>query len=277
MAGMNTPLPTLFVSHGSPMTALEDGPAPHCWQSLGQRWQAQFGRPRAVLAISAHSLTREPVLLAAAEHPTVHDFGGFPPALYALRHDSPGAPDLAHQVAELLRHAGLPVHLSPQGGLDHGIWVPLRRMFPEADVPILPLAWPPQWSPARLLELGQALAGLTQQGVMVLGSGAITHNLSLWAGGRGDPDEAEWAECAAFRSWFVQHLAQADWPALQDWRQRAPHAQTMHPTDEHLLPLFVAAGAAGEQAEGLRLHSSVQWGHLGMDAYAFGPQAALLS
>lgn len=274
---MNSALPPLFISHGSPMTALEPGAAGAFWQQLGPAIDRAFGRPRAIVAVSAHSLTREPVLLAAARHQAVYDFGGFPQALYQLRYDAPGDPALAPQVAALLRAAGWSAHLSPQGGLDHGIWTPLRSMYPAADVPVLPLAWPPSWTPSQLHALGQALAPLSQQGVLVIGSGAITHNLGLWAGGRGDIDAAEYPESAAFRQWFADRLAQADWPALNSYRSQAPHAAYMHPTDEHLLPLHIAGGAAGTAAAGLRLHSSVTWGHLGMDVYGFGPQAAVLA
>jgi 4,5-DOPA dioxygenase extradiol len=153
-------LPPVFLSHGSPMTALEPREAGLWWRGLGERLAVAGTRPRAVLVASAHSLTREPVLLAAAHHEAVHDFGGFDERLYAMRYDAPGDPGLAERAATLLRGAGLPVHLRPQGGLDHGIWVPLRELFPAADVPVLPLAWPPGWTPTQLFALGRALAPL---------------------------------------------------------------------------------------------------------------------
>ena len=272
----NTPLPSLYVSHGSPMTALDAGEAGAFWRRLGPAIAAAFGRPRAIVAVSAHSLTREPVLLAAARHEAVYDFSGFPDALYRLRYDAPGAPELAARVAALRRGAGLPVHVEDAGGLDHGIWTPLRSMFPEADIPVLPLAWPPMWKPAELFRLGEALAPLAAEGVLVLGSGAITHNLRLFAGGRTSIDTPEFPESAAFRGWVREKAAAAEWPALLDYRAQAPHAAHMHPTDEHWLPFYVAAGAGGGQA-GRRLHDSVTYGHIGMDAYAFGPQAAALA
>jgi len=271
-------LPTLYISHGSPMTALDGGAAGAFWRQLGPAVDAAFGRPKAVLVASAHSLTREPVLLGAARHEAIYDFGGFPDALYQLRYDAPGAPGLAARVAELLKTAGLPVHATEDGGMDHGIWTPLRSMYPDADVPVLPLAWPPNWSPAQLFALGRALAPLADEGVLVIGSGAITHNLRLWAGGRGAIDAPEHAESAAFRNWFMDRSAAHDWPALFDYRRQAPHAAHMHPTDEHLLPFFVAAGAAGaDDAPAVRVHGSVTWGHLGMDAYAFGDGAGALA
>ena len=274
---MSKTLAPLFLSHGSPMTALEPGAAGAFWQRLGPAMAAAAQRPRAILAISAHSLAREPVLMAAAQHTTVHDFSGFPETLYQLRYDAPGAPALAPRVAGLLTAAGLPVQVTSDGGLDHGIWAPLRFIWPEADIPVLPLAFPPDWSPARLFALGQALAPLADEGVLVYGSGSITHNLRLvFAGQRPPLDAPEIPESAAFRTWLAEHAAAADWPALLDYRAQAPHGVLMHPTDEHLLPFYLAAGAGG-QLPARRIHQSLTYGCLGMDAYAFGPAAEALA
>jgi 4,5-DOPA dioxygenase extradiol len=271
-------LPALFVSHGSPMIALEPREAGHFMQRLGPRIEALYRRPKALLMVSAHSLTREPALLAAPRNEAVYDFGGFDPQLTTLRYDAPGAPALAERVAGLLREAGLAPHVFAEGGLDHGIWMPLRYLFPEADIPVLPLAWPQQWKPAQLLALGRALAPLAAEGVLVVGSGSITHNLRrVFAGGlRPDADAPATPESTAFRTWWAERAAAADWAALADYRQRAPHAVLMHPTDEHLLPFFVAAGAGGDGAA-TRIHASLTFGDLGMDAYAFGPGAAPLA
>lgn len=270
------PPPSLYISHGSPMTALDAGEAGAFWRRLGPAIDAAFGRPRAIVAVSAHSLTREPVLLAAPRHEAVYDFSGFPDALYQLRYDAPGAPALAERVAALLREAGLPVHIENEGGLDHGIWTPLRSMYPGADVPVLPLAWPPMWKPEALFKLGEALAPLASEGALIVGSGAITHNLRLFAGGRGDIDAPEIPQSAAFRTWVADRTAAADWPALFAYRAEAPHGAYMHPTDEHWLPFYVAAGS-GQGVQGTRLHDSLTYGHLGMDVYAFGPQSARLA
>jgi hypothetical protein len=152
------------------MTALEPGAAGAFLQRLGPAIDARFGRPRAVLAISAHTLVREPVLLAAPRHAAVYDFGGFPDALYQLRYDAPGAPALAGRVQDLLAGAGVPVHRVDDGGLDHGIWTPLRYMYPDADVPVLPLGFVPTWTPQRLQAFGQALAPLAAEGVLIVGT-----------------------------------------------------------------------------------------------------------
>ncbi|MCW5632238.1 MAG: dioxygenase [Rubrivivax sp.] len=270
-------VPPIFISHGSPMTALEPREAGAFMQRLGPAIERAFGRPRAIVAVSAHSLTREPALLAAPRHAAVHDFGGFDPKLYTLRYDAPGAPALAERVAALLAEAGLPAHVVAEGGLDHGIWTPLRYMFPDADVPVLPLAWPPDWSPARLFALGEALAPLAAEGVLVMGSGSITHNLRrVFAGGRLNADQPATPESTAFRDWFRAQGEAAAWEPLFDYRRLAPHAALMHPTDEHLLPFYVAAGAGGRDTPARRLHASLTFGDLGMDAYAFGAGAARL-
>jgi 4,5-DOPA dioxygenase extradiol len=154
----------------------------------------------------------------------------------------------------------------------------LRYLWPQADVPVLPLAFVPTWSPAQLFDFGTALAPLAERDVLVIGSGSITHNLRrVFSGGGADVDAAEVTESAAFRDWFVQRSAAREWPALFDYRRQAPHAHDMHPSDEHLLPWFVAAGAGGLDAAPRRLHDSVSYGCLGMDLYAFGARAPMLA
>jgi 4,5-DOPA dioxygenase extradiol len=271
----NTPLPSIFVSHGSPMTALNPGAAGAAWRELGRAIDATFGRPRAILAASAHSLTRQPALLAAARHEAIYDFGGFPDALYRLRYDAPGAPELAPRVKALLDDAGIASQVVAEGGLDHGIWTPLRSMYPGADVPVLPLAWVPAWSPAEQFRLGEALQPLAHEGVLVVGTGSITHNLRILSRFTDDSptDQPERAESRAFRDWYVDRSAARDWDALLAYRSAAPHAALMHPTDEHLLPWYIAAGAGGRDAAPLRVHDSNVYGALGMDVYAFGAGA----
>ena len=276
---MTAELPSLFVSHGSPMIALEPGAAGAFMQRLGPRIDATFGRPRAIVSVSAHTAARVPVLLAAPRHEAIYDFGGFDPKLQTLRYDAPGAPALAPRVAELLAAAGIAVHTAPEGGLDHGAWTALRYIYPDADIPILPLAFVPDQPPAEQFRLGAALAPLAREGVLVLGSGSITHNLRrIFSNGlRAPVDQPEIPESAAFRRWMLERAAARDWDALFAYRSRAPHAVDMHPTDEHLLPWYVAAGAGGRDAAPVRLHDSVTLGSLGMDAYAFGAAAPRLA
>ena len=271
-------LPSLFVSHGSPMIALKPGAAGAFMQRLGVQITAQFGKPRAILMVSAHSTARRPVLLASPQHRAVHDFGGFDPRLNQLRYDAPGDPALAAQVADLFTQAEQPHHVLPQGGLDHGAWTALRYLFPAADISVLPLAFVPSQSPAQQFTLGEALQPLRDDGVLVIGSGGITHNLgrAFGSGVMPSEDALEIPESAAFRVWMADRSAARDWDALFNYRTQAPFAVDMHPTDEHLLPWFVAAGASGRAEPAVRIHSSVSMGCLGMDAYAFGESADTL-
>ena len=273
---MSTPLPPVFVSHGSPMIALEPGAAGAFMQRLGPAISAAFGKPKAIVSVSAHTAARRPVVFAAPRHSAVYDFGGFDPKLFTLRYDAPGEPVLASRVVSLLRASGIEAERVEQGGLDHGAWTALRYLFPDADIPIVPLAFVASDSPARQFALGQALESLTQEGVLVLGSGSITHNLRrVFSGGGLHPDiaQAEIPESAAFRGWIADRSRELDWDALFAYRTRAPHAVDMHPTDEHLLPWYVAAGAGGRATAPVRVHDSATMGSLGMDAYAFGPSA----
>lgn len=271
------PMPPLFVSHGSPMMALEPGATGAFFARLARAIERRFGRPRAVLACSAHTLADRPVLLAAQRHQAVHDFSGFPAALYELRYDAPGDPAVAERAASLLRAAGCEPRISERGGLDHGIWTVLMHMWPAADVPVVPLAFPPAEPPARLWALGGAVAPLADEAVLILGTGSLTHNLRMAFARPWGEDAPEDPACAAFRGWVREHAESGDWPALLDYRRHAPHAASMHPTDEHWLPFYPPAGAAGEAFPARRLHEGVQHGVLGMDAYAFGPHAAALA
>ena len=276
---MATNLPSLFVSHGSPMIALEPGAAGAFMQRLGPALDATFGRPRAIVTVSAHTAARVPVVLGAARHAAVYDFGGFDARLEQMRYDAPGDPALAGRLHGLLKSAGLDARLVDEGGLDHGAWTALRFIYPEADIPVVPLAFVPGHSPARQFALGEALAPLAGEGVLVLGSGSITHNLRrLFASGlHPTQDQAETEESASFRKWVADRAAARDWEALFAYRSQAPYAAEMHPTDEHLLPWYVAAGVGGRSAVPVRVHSGAIMGALGMDAYAFGAGAALLA
>ncbi|PPE65518.1 dioxygenase [Caldimonas caldifontis] len=274
---MSTALPPLFLSHGSPLIALEPGDTGAFFRRLGPAIERAFGRPRAILAVSAHTTTREPVLLAASRHETIHDFGGFPQALYEMRYDAPGDPGLAQAVSARLGAAGIGHHVLAEGGLDHGIWTPLVHAWPAADIPIVPLSLVPFAAPAEHFAIGEALAPLAEDGVLILGTGSITHNLRLALGSGRLDGLPETPESAAFRQWVWERSTARDWPALLDYRRLAPHAALMHPTDEHWLPFYAPAGAGGRDAVPVRLHAGVTYGCLGMDAYAFGPRATALA
>lgn len=281
-ASTDAPLPTLFLSHGSPMIAVEPREAGHFMQALGPRIDARHGRPRAIVVMSPHTATRTPFVLGAESHTAIHDFGGFPDLLYTLRYDAPGEPALSKQVLNLLQQAGIGATWTEQGGLDHGIWTTLMHLYPEADVPVVPVSLTPHASPAQVFAMGKALSGLRHAGVLLIGSGSLTHNLQRFFQRPSPVDAAEAPDCAEFRTW-VQRTAEGGlWPELLDYRRLAPHAEAMHPTDEHWLPFYFAAGAACEAdqpwpAQARCLHSSITYGHLAMDAYGFGAGAATLA
>ena len=276
---MDTRYAPVFLSHGSPMTALEPGAAGAFWRQLGRSIDARVAAgesaPTAIVALSAHTLARRAVTLAGARHAAVHDFGGFPQALHDMRYEVAGVPCLAPHVEQLLQWAGIEVEHADASGLDHGIWVPLRSIRPLGDIPVLPVAFPPDRTPEQLFELGAALAPLVDEGVWIIGTGSITHNLRLGLPRAGAVPEIP--ASAAFRAWFADRSAARDWASLWHYRALAPEAQFMHPTDEHLLPWFIAAGAGGPDQAPLRVHASVAGGHLGMDAYAFGAHAPALA
>ncbi|MFT3856755.1 MAG: class III extradiol ring-cleavage dioxygenase [Aquabacterium sp.] len=276
-------LPSLFLSHGSPMIAIEPGAAGRFMQQLGPHIDALWGRPKAIVAVSPHSAARTPLVLGGARHEAIHDFGGFPQALYEIRYAAPGEPVLAGHVAERLQQVDAQTQCIDQGGLDHGIWTVLMHLYPQADVPVVPVALPADASPQMWMALGAALAPLRAEGVLVMGSGSLTHNLRRFFTRPTPVDAPEEPDCAAFRTWVATRSEAGDWPALLDYRQQAPHAVLMHPSDEHWLPFYFAAGAGADLEAGaaplsvnrpssaLRLHASVTHGHLAMDAYGFGP------
>ena len=261
-------LPTfapIFVSHGAPTLPLQDTPARAFLERLG----AELPRPKAILVASAHWETERPTLNAVAVNETIHDFYGFPAALYAMTYPAPGSAALAERAAQLLSEAGLSPAIDTTRGLDHGAWVPLKLMYPAADIPVVQLSVQTRLGPEHHVRLGEALAPLRDEGVLILGSGAFTHNLrELDRRGPGAP-EAEWSP--AFADWMALALEQNRVQDLIAYRDRAPFAARNHPTEEHLLPLYVALGAAGPDAQAQRLHASAEFGSLRMDAFGFAP------
>ncbi len=259
-------LPTLFLSHGSPMTALSDTPARDFLRGLG----GLLPRPEAILVASAHWETQAPMLNAPPRNDTIHDFYGFPKELYTLHYTPPSAPALAEQVAQGLRAAGFAAGIDAGRGLDHGTWVPLMLAYPRAEIPVVQLSVQSHLGPAHHLALGAALAPLRAQGVLVVGSGSFTHDLRRFRRGMPEIDAPEAQDVTAFSDWMDEKLRAGDVAALLDYRRLAPFGAEEHPTEEHLLPLYVAMGAAGPSAAVKRLHSSTEYSFLRMDAYEFG-------
>jgi 4,5-DOPA dioxygenase extradiol len=257
-------LPALFLSHGSPALVLEDCPARDFLKSVG----SLVPKPEAILVVSAHWETEAPRVTTGARPQTVHDFFGFPEALYRLSYEAPGDPALAQRVIEVLRKAGFQAEGDESQGFDHGVWSPLILAFPEAEVPVLQLSLQPGKDARHHLALGRALAPLREQGVLIVGSGSATHNLSAFRQMRLELDMPPVAWAEAFADWLAAKVEAGDEAALLDW-QGAPEARRNHPTQEHFLPFFVALGAGTRGTPGRVLHRSMTYGVLAMDAYAF--------
>lgn len=259
-------MPALFVSHGAPNMILHESAV----RSFLLHAAADLPRPRAVISISAHFNASRPAVVADPKPGMIYDFGGFERELYSMQYPAPGDPKLALDVFERLQAAGLEPALIPERGFDHGTWVPMKLMYPAADIPVVQVSVQPRRDPRHHWQMGQAIASLADEGVMVLGSGSLTHNLHEAFGALGGlrpVDEKAPTWVTAFADWFAEKVDAHDVDALLDYRERAPFAGRNHPTDEHLLPFFVALGAGG--ANGVRIHDSTNFAVLALDAYRF--------
>jgi 4,5-DOPA dioxygenase extradiol len=272
---MSTKLPVLSLSHGSPMFAVEIGQTGPILQGLGQQLQdgAQSLTLRGVVIMSPHWMTRGPAVMTNPAPPTWHDFGGFPPALYQLQYPAPGAPALAQEVLDALQAAGVPAQADAKRPLDHGAWVPLMHLFPRADVPVVQVALPVEAGPREVYALGFALRQLREQGVFIVGSGGMTHNLGEFFGGRPELSDPADPYVIAFSRWVEEAVQTHDRERLFNYRTLAPHAVRAHPSEEHFLPIFFALGAAGwgESASASAsinyLSREVMYRYLAMDAF----------
>lgn len=263
-----TTLPTLFISHGGPSIVLEDKPATHYLRHLPDF----VGRPDAILVVSAHFETDGVSVVTDPAPGMIYDFRGFAPELYAMVYPAPGDPALAAKAFVLLESAGLKPGVIEQRGYDHGTWTSLMLAFPKADIPVVQVSIDPHRDARWHYQVGRALSALREEGVLLIGSGHITHNLRafftvLRQGAAVDPALAQ--QVQAFTGWFAERLAEGDVEALLDWKERAPFPTENHPTDEHLMPIFFALGAAGEGALGTRVHDSIDFGFFANDSYLF--------
>ncbi len=258
-----SPFPAVFVSHGAPTMAIETSPTHEFLKGLG----TELGTPRGVVCASAHWETETPTVTGSVRAETIHDFGGFPDELYALRYPAPGSPELARRVFELAGKAGIEAIVDPSRGLDHGAWVPLSLMYPAADVPVVQLSVQPRRDAAHHFALGAALAPLRAEGILILGSGGATHNLRRLFGHA--EKESPAPEAAAFDRWLSDCVVEGREESLLNWRAEAPGARQNHPSPEHFLPLFVPLGAAGSNARGRILHDAFQNGVLSLAAFAW--------
>ena len=263
-----TTLPTLFISHGGPNVVTDPSPAHDFLKNLS----AYVPRPDAIVIASAHFEAPGPTVIRDPAPRMIYDFGGFSPELYEMVYPAPGHPELADTVADLLADAGLAPNRLDKRGYDHGMWNALVLAFPQADIPVVGLSTDPHKDAAWHMSVGRALAPLRERNVLVIGSGHITHNLReiipAMRGGHADPQLAD--KVQAFTEWFHEALSTGDEAALRDWHEKAPFAADNHPTDEHLMPIFTAYGAAGEGATAERIHDSTQYdGVFAWDAYRF--------
>jgi 4,5-DOPA dioxygenase extradiol len=254
--------PALFVSHGAPTFAMQPGLLGPALARLGE----QLTAVRAVAVVSAHWQTAGVQVMRTASPETVHDFGGFPPELYRLQYPAPGAPEVAAETARALEIAGYPVSFDDERGLDHGVWVPLRYLIAKANVPVLQVSMPYDLNAAGAVLLGNALAPLREQRVMIIGSGSLTHN--LYEIGRNAPSDVAYAQ--SFAAWTRLQVERRDVAALADYRRRAPSAERAHPTEEHFLPLLVAMGASDDKDSVQVIDGGMTYGILSMESYGFG-------
>lgn len=259
--------PSLFISHGSPMFALEPGILGPNLRRLGEALKDLT----AIVIVSPHWQTSGIYVGATATLATIHDFGGFPAPLYALQYTPPGAPTLAADVVQLLTDAGFSAHLDAHRGLDHGAWVPLRYLKPDADVPVLQISMPFDLDTSGALRLGQALAPLRDRGVLIIGSGSLTHNLYEFRQHINDPEYAQ-----KFADWIADAVARNDENSLVHYRELAPFAKRAHPTEEHFLPLLVAVGASATDEPRKLIKGGMTYGVLSMDSFGFGLQPSAM-
>jgi 4,5-DOPA dioxygenase extradiol len=259
-------LPSLFVPHGAPTFALRPGVA----GATLARAAARLTQPRAIIVVSAHWDTSAPTVGLAERPATIHDFWGFPAQLFRIQYPATGCREAANEIVERLQQAGFAAAGDEERGLDHGAWIPLRMMFPHADVPVIPLSIQSHLGPAHHYALGKALAPLAEQGFLLIASGNLTHNLGDFRQAYLQGGDVP-AYVREFADWFWQRLKAGDIPALLDYRAQAPHAVRAHPEEDHLLPLYVALGAGGTQGRVKRLHAGIDDYVLAMDAFAFHP------
>lgn len=277
---MTLAFPALFLSHGAPNLVLHQTPAHKFLRAYGEALSARHGKPKAIVLMSAHFEADVPSVSADAKPTMIYDFGGFEPELYSWVYPAPGEPELAARVCALLEAAGVKAQAVHGRGFDHGTWVPLSLLFPQAGIPVVQLSVQTGLGAAHHVALGRALAPLRAEGVLVIGSGSYTHNLQAYfrGGYKEDAPVPPWV--AEFGAWVEDKIRQGDVEAIAAYRARAPMARENHPTEEHFLPLPFAMGAgmgvdagkamAGETVKGEHIHSSHQYGVLMMDAFAFG-------
>ena len=262
---MTRRLPALFVSHGSPMVAIEN----EDWGRRLREFGASLARPLAAVVVSAHFEAPPPLRITSSKAPeTIHDFSGFPPELHRIQYVARGDPDLAERIRNLFGRSGMSATLDPRRGLDHGAWVPLRFLFPRADVPVVEVSLPVPRRPQDAFKIGAVLSPLRNDNVLLLGSGGMVHNLRRIDAADDPSRVATWAR--AFDDWMAARLEAMDLPAILDYREQAPSADSAAPSSDHFDPIFVVLGSAvaGERVH--TLHEGFRYGSLSMRSFAVG-------
>lgn len=261
-------MPTLFISHGGPNIVTDESAARDYLETLSERIE----RPTAIVIVSAHFETDGVSVVTDPAPGMIYDFGGFAPELYEMVYPAPGDTALAERVFSLLDEAGLAPSRMEKRGYDHGTWTPLKLAFPEADIPVVQVSVDPNRDAPWHYALGRALSPLREEGILLVGSGHITHNLRALfpvMRGRAPVDPALVEQVNAFVRWFAEKFAAGDREAILDWKRQAPYPAENHPTDEHLMPIFFAYGAAGPNPRAERAHASTQLGFFAYDSYLF--------
>ncbi len=261
---MNNPRNVLFVPHGAPTFAIDPGAAGAAMSQVAN----VLPTPRAIIVVSPHWDTSIPTVSTAKQLETIYDFHGFPNALYSIKYPATGCPEGAQEVVAALQKRFPQVAIDPTRGLDHGAWTPLRQMFPEADIPIIPVSIQSRAGTAHALAMGEALQELTQKGFLLIASGNITHNLgdyqmAAMRAGQTPP------YVQVFADWVQAQLNAKRLQNLIDYRQHSPEGVRSHPTEDHLLPLFVALGAAGKDATAQAFYRGISSHVIAMDGYQF--------
>ncbi|MDC3213235.1 dioxygenase [Pseudoalteromonas distincta] len=254
--------PALFISHGSPMMAVQQSATSDFLASLAQT----LSKPRAIVVFSAHFDEAHDIVITSGDAPhTIHDFYNFPKPLYEIQYPAPGDPKLANTICEYFYKAGIKTVQNADQGWDHGVWIPLRLMYPRANIPIVQVSINTRLGAQAMYKYGQLLAPLRSDNVLIIGSGGISHNLREIFKSPSTPNRVQMVD--EFTHWVEQTLLAHDTPALLNYLTQAPHVLFNHPTQEHFLPLFAAMGAGGTQVE--KIFSDIEMDILALDAYKF--------
>ncbi|KAI9092546.1 hypothetical protein K1719_027674 [Acacia pycnantha] len=256
---------TFYISHGSPTLPIDDSvPA----SQFLKKWKEFYPqKPSAILVISGHWDTAVPAVNVVSRNDTIYDFYGFPKALYQLKYQPPGAPQLAKRVKDLLHQAGFSrVDEDKKRGLDHGAWVPLILMYPEADIPVCQLSVQSDQDGTHHYNMGKALTPLKDEGVLIIGSGSAVHNLRALKI-QPNPPVASWAK--EFDDWLISSLLEGRYEDVNHYEEKAPHAKMAHPWPDHFYPLHVALGAAGENSKAKLIHKGIEMGTLSYASFQF--------